>query len=176
MDAIKWMAVLEIVSARRWPPPARGRSCRRPSAPGTSGARSASGGAREHVVEAPADVALPHVPPRRPPGEQPVVVRDRARGRRRRGPRPMIRSSSARSSGSWPIARGLRSFGCTSRSVRATFRSPQSTSSRARPRCSAAAYASIASRKPHLGGEVLAAVRHVDRGDGDRAGSSVGRR
>ena len=37
----------------------------------------------------------------------------------------MMRSITARSSGSWPIARGFRSFGCTSRSVRATFMSPQ---------------------------------------------------
>src|SRR4051812_30762019 len=28
---------------------------------------------REHVVQAPPDVALPHAPPRRPPGEQSVV-------------------------------------------------------------------------------------------------------
>src|SRR5437764_307630 len=45
-------------------------------------------------------------------------------------PRLMIRSMSARSSGSWPIARGLRSFGWTSMSVRATFRSPHMTSGR----------------------------------------------
>src|SRR5690349_16838669 len=31
-------------------------------------------GAREHIVDAPADVALFHVPPWRPPGEEPVVV------------------------------------------------------------------------------------------------------
>jgi len=29
----------------------------------------------QHVVEAPADVALPHVSPRRPPGEQLVILR-----------------------------------------------------------------------------------------------------
>ena len=43
-------------------------------------------------------------------------------------PRLMMRSRSARSSGSCPVARGLRSFGCTSMSVRATLRSPHSTS------------------------------------------------
>ena len=61
---------------------------------------------------------------------------------------------SARSSGSWPIARGLRSFGCTSRSVRATFRSPQSTSGRPL-RLNDAAYASSASRKRILAGKSL---------------------
>src|SRR6476659_4613332 len=45
-------------------------------------------------------------------------------------PRPMMHSSSARSSGSCPIARGLRSLGWTSRSVRATFRSPHKMSRR----------------------------------------------
>src|SRR3954470_2154694 len=35
--------------------------------------------AREHVIEPPPDVALAHVAPRRPPGEQPIIVRiDRA--------------------------------------------------------------------------------------------------
>src|ERR1700730_11723826 len=32
------------------------------------------GRAREHVVETPSDISLPHVAPRRPPGEHPVVV------------------------------------------------------------------------------------------------------
>src|SRR4051812_18697101 len=31
--------------------------------------------AGQHVIESPADVALPHVAPRRPPGEQALVVR-----------------------------------------------------------------------------------------------------
>src|SRR5436305_3006529 len=31
--------------------------------------------ARKDMIEAPADVALAHLPPRRPPGEHPVVVR-----------------------------------------------------------------------------------------------------
>ena len=31
--------------------------------------------ARKHQVEAPADVALPHVPPRRPPGEELGILR-----------------------------------------------------------------------------------------------------
>src|ERR687897_252088 len=39
-------------------------------------------------------------------------------------PSAMMHSSKARSSGSCPMAVGLRSFGCTSRPVRATFRSP----------------------------------------------------
>ena len=52
---------------------------------------------------------------------------------------------SARSSGSWPIARGLRSFGWTSRSVRATFMSPSKASSRPLAWYDAA-NASIASR------------------------------
>src|SRR5262249_54083751 len=30
--------------------------------------------AREDVIEPPADIPLPHVPPRRPPREQPVVI------------------------------------------------------------------------------------------------------
>ena len=37
-------------------------------------ARAASASLAKHVVEAPADVALPHVAPRRPPREQAVVV------------------------------------------------------------------------------------------------------
>ncbi len=40
---------------------------------------------------------------------------------------------TARSSGSWPIARGFRSFGWTSRSVRATFMSPIIASERPLP-------------------------------------------
>ena len=83
-------------------------------------------------------------------------------------PRPMMRSSSARSSGSWPIARGLRSFGCTSRSVRATFRSPHSTS--VPPGALKRRGVGVQRlEEPHLGGEVLAAVRHVDRRDGQVA-------
>ena len=83
-------------------------------------------------------------------------------------PLPMIRSRIARSSGSWPMARGFRSFGCTSRSVRATFRSPHSTSG---PSGSPAARGVGVHRleELHLGGEVLAAVRHVDRRDGHAA-------
>jgi hypothetical protein len=37
-------------------------------------ARSMIARRREYVVETPADVALAHIPPRRPPGEQPRVV------------------------------------------------------------------------------------------------------
>src|SRR5205814_1583875 len=69
-------------------------------------------------------------------------------------PWPRIRSTIARSSGSWPIARGLRSFGWTSRSVRATFISPSSTS--ARPlAANDAAYASIAVRNCIFAGKSL---------------------
>ena len=37
-------------------------------------ARAASAGARQHVIDPPANVTLPKVPPRRPPGEELVVV------------------------------------------------------------------------------------------------------
>src|SRR5437764_1276271 len=75
---------------------------------------------REHVIEPPPDVALAHVAPRRPPCEEPIVVGiERAADVDETAAED--RSTIARSSGSWPIARGFRSFGCTSRSVRATF-------------------------------------------------------
>ena len=67
----------------------------------------------------------------------------------------MIRSSSARSSGSCPMMFGFRSFGCTSRSVRATFRSPQSTTAVGPPACAACAYSSIASRNLIFAGKSL---------------------
>ncbi len=76
----------------------------------------------------------------------------------------MIRSSSSRSSGSWPIVRGLRSFGWTSRSVRATLRSPHSTT--ASPACARLARVGVHRLEElHLRREVLAAVGHVDRRD-----------
>ncbi len=136
--SVLWPAFLDgDLTSQTSPSPARDRSCRRPSAPGTRSRCAASGARRQHVVEPPADVARAHLAPRRPPREQIVVVGIERRGRRSTRPRPMIRSISARSSGSWPIARGLRSFGCTSRSVRATFRSPQRTI--VRPCCCCAA-------------------------------------
>ena len=68
---------------------------------------------------------------------------------------------------------GLRSLGCTSMSARATLMSPHSTS-----------YAPVAVKRRgvsferveelHLGGEVLAAVGHVDRRHrDDRRGRTV---
>src|SRR5450756_1251622 len=77
----------------------------------------------------------------------------RARPRSTR-PREMMRSSRSRSSGSWPIASGFRSFGCTSISVRATFRSPHSTIGTPEA-CMACAWASIASRNLSLAGKSL---------------------
>ena len=53
-------------------------------------------------------------------------------------PCPMIFSSIACSAGVCPICSGLRSFGCTSRGSRATFRSPHNTI-RVPAACSAAA-------------------------------------
>ena len=80
----------------------------------------------------------------------------------------MIRSSSARSSGSWPIARGLRSFGCTSR---VGARDVQVAAEHERPaaRLQRRGVGVHRLEKPHLGREILAAVRHVDRGDGQSA-------
>ena len=54
--------------------PVRDRSCRTRAAPRTTWSGPASCLARQHVVQPPADVALLHVPPRRPPGEQVGVV------------------------------------------------------------------------------------------------------
>ena len=78
-----------------------------------------------------------------------------------------MRSSSARSSGSWPIARGLRSFGCTSMSVRATLMSPHRSRAAARRRASRRERVERR-EEAHLGAKVLAAVRHVDRGHASR--------
>ena len=87
--------------------------------------------AAQHVVDAPADVLLAQVAPRRPPREQPIVVgvelcaagrpgRARSRARTARARRALRRSAS-----------GLRTLGWTSRSSRATFRSPHNTSANA---------------------------------------------
>ena len=80
-------------------------------------------------------------------------------------PLPMMRSSSARSSGSWPTARGFRSFGCTSISVRAMFRSPHRIAG-CPAACRSAVYCRERLEKAHLRRKVLAAVRYVDGREG----------
>ena len=78
--------------------PARDRSCRRRRARRTRSTRAGDRPRRQDVVDAPADVALAHVAPRRPPREQPRRCRDqraadidevrrRAGGRTARAPR-----------------------------------------------------------------------------------------
>ena len=74
----------------------------------------------------------------------------------------MIRSSSARSSGSWPMARGFRSFGMH---VHLGARDVQvAAQDGALPR-GLQVRGELLQRleEPHLRREVLAAVRHVDR-------------
>ena len=79
-------------------------------------------------------------------------------------PAPSSVSNSARSSGRCPMAMGLRSFGCTSISVRAMFMSPQSSSSRPSAR-SSRAHSDQPRQELELGGIILAAVGDVHRGD-----------
>ena len=75
-----------------------------------------------------------------------------------------MRSNSARSSGRWPTRRSLRSSGWTSLSVRATLRSPHRTT-RSPVARSAADVRRHRLEEAQLGGEILAAVGHVDRRD-----------
>ena len=107
--------------------------------------------AGEDVVEPPADVALPHVAPRRPPREHLVVVGIE---------RAADVDEAARDDpfelrallGQLADRRGLRSLGCTSMSVRAMFRSPQMTS-RLRVRGSVRGECVERVEEPHLGAE-----------------------
>ena len=123
----------------------------------------------QHVVDAPADVALLHVAPRRPPGEQLVVVRverpadvdqaardDALEQRALLG--PLRRSDSA-----------CAPSGGRRAPSRATFRSPHRTQRLAR-RARLGGAGVEACEEAHLGVEVLAAVGHVDRGHRDVAG------
>jgi hypothetical protein len=120
--------------------------------------------AGQHVVDAPADVALAQVAPRRPPGEERVVVRVEGAADVDQAVADQPVSSSARSSGRVPMTCGLRSLGWMSRSVRATLRSPQTRSARPARRTSPAQIPECG-EEVELGLVVLAAVRHVDRGD-----------
>ena len=121
-----WTRLTCLRSNQSRRPPARDRWCLSPPGPRHAWrARPALAG--QHVVDAPADVALAHVPPRRPPREHVLAV-GIERASHVDQPSARIRSNTARSSGRWPIAPGFRSFGCRSRSVCATLRSPQSTS------------------------------------------------
>ena len=79
-------------------------------------------------------------------------------------PGPMIRTMMARSSGSCPTAFGLRSFGCTSRSVRATFRSPHTITGAPAARNVFREHVEHV-EELHLRRKVLAAIRHVDGRD-----------
>ena len=84
-------------------------------------------------------------------------------------PRPRMRSISARSSGSWPIARGLRSFGMHVEVGARDVQVAAEDEPAARGARTARAYASERLEEAHLRREVLAAVRHVDRRDGQVA-------
>ena len=115
---------------------------------------------RQDVIDAPADVALAHVAPRRPPREQ-ADRRDRPCARRRRDLAAEERFEQLALLGRCPIISALRSLGCTSISARAMLMSPHSTSSRPSS-CSASPWPQAPSRTD-LRRIVLASVRHVDR-------------
>ena len=72
--AVRICFVHFAIQRRRSRPPARDRWCRSSFCTGHAVARRGERLAGEHVVEPPADVALAHVAPRRPPREQAVVV------------------------------------------------------------------------------------------------------
>ncbi len=148
---------------RRSRPRARDRWCRiRASTRSATPRRQRA--AREHVVEPPADVALAHVPPRRPPGEQARRCRDPARGRRRAGRRV-------------EDAFEQRAFLGTLADEAVVALLGVDVHLGARDVEVAAQHDAIAGRaqrgrvrrhrleEAHLGGEVLAAVGHVDRRD-----------
>ena len=153
-----------MAQTSNWRPPARDRSCRSRVQHGAASPAIDDRLAREDVVEPPADVALPHVPPRRPPGEQSVVV-----GIERAADVDQAAADDAARSARAPRAAGRSPAACAlsdarRMSVRATFMSPQSTSALAR--CAG----TTRRRRPSPRGtaswrEVLAAVRHVDRRD-----------
>ena len=92
-------------------------------------ARSASDGAREHVVEPPADVALAQVSPRRPPGGVVSSLGYERSARLRPAPRQKRLQQRALFLALCPMTFGLRSFGWTSMSRARDVVSPHSTSS-----------------------------------------------
>ena len=77
----------------------------------------------------------------------------------------MMRSSSARSSGSWPVARGLRSFGMHVHVGAGHVQVAAQHERLARGR-ELGGVGVHRLEETHLGGEVLAAVGHVDRRHG----------
>ena len=121
-------------------------------------------GAGEHVVEPPADVALPHVPPGRPPREQAVVVRieraadvDEAAADDPLEQRALLRQLADRARLS--LLRVHVALGARDIQVAAEDERPSGVAARR-------GVGLQRLEEPHLGGKVLAAVRHVDRGDG----------
>ena len=81
-------------------------------------------------------------------------------------PWPMIRSSCSRSDGSWPMIVGFRSFGCTSMS--GTGNVQIAAHDQRRGPSAIGDELLEGGEEAHLGLEILAAIRHVDRRDGDR--------
>ena len=118
--------------------------------------------AGQQVVDAPADVALAQVAPGRPPGEERVVVRLAIAGDVVQAAFVRIRSNSARSSGRWPMARSSR---CSAVDVDRRARDVEvAAEDDLRPdRPQPGRVGGHRLEKAHLGREVLAAVRDVDR-------------
>src|SRR5581483_2736371 len=119
--------------------------------------------ADERVVEPPPDVALTHVAPRRPPGEQTVVVRlehaaqiDEAARENPLDDRPLFRQLSDRAR--LPFLGMDVHVGPRDVHVAAHDQVPAGGEGRR--------VVVHRLQEPHLGRKVLAAVRHVDRGHG----------
>src|SRR5262249_39492445 len=123
--------------------------------------------ARDDVIEPPADIALPHVPPRRPPGEQPVVL-----GIERAAEidvsmvddplddRPLLRQLADRAR--LPFLR--MHVALAARDVHVAEHHERVSALRGRRRVGI-----HRGEELHLGRKILAAVRHVHRRNGDLA-------